>query len=103
MVRAFEGTVKGTPSEKVLLPDNKAYDELPAWVDSTNRRVVVSCDAWPSVDPHKSIAVYELLMKNFFNVLLAKEDLDDISVESDDTFERGLARATIGYFLENYK
>ena len=42
-------------------------------------------------------------MKNFFNVLLAKEDLDDISVESDDTFERGLARATIGYFLENYK
>ena len=32
-----------------------------------------------------------------------KEDLDDISVESDDTFERGLARATIGYFLENYK
>jgi len=103
MVRAFEGTVKGTPSEKVLLPDNKAYDELPAWVDSTNRRVVVSCDAWPSVDPHKSIAVYELLMKNFFNVLLAKEDLDDVSIESDDTFERGLARSTITYFLENYK
>ena len=102
LVRAFEGTVKGTPSEIVLYPDSEEYDKLPAWVDSTNRRTVVSSDAWPSIDPHKSIAYYEVLMKSYLNILLNK-DLDAISVESPDPFERGLARATIGWFMEHYK
>ena len=102
MVRAFEGTVKGTPSELIMYPDSPEYDKLPAWVDKTNRRTVVSCDAWPSLEPHKSIAYYEILMKNYFNILLNK-DLDEISIDSPDTFERGLARATIGWFFENYK
>jgi hypothetical protein len=36
-------------------------------------------------------------------VVYLNKDLDAISVESPDPFERGLARATIGWFLENYK
>lgn len=100
LVRAIEGTVKGTPDHNVIYPDDLLYDQLPDFVNKTNRRIVVSSDAWPSSKPHESIKYYEMLMKNYLNVLLSK-DLDNISLESDNIFERGLYRSTISYFTLN--
>lgn len=102
MVKGIEGTVNGTPAHKVIYPDDPLYDQLPGFVDSRNRRVEVSCDAWPSVNPHKSIAYYEIMMKNYFNVLLNK-DLEEVDLDSDNIFERGLARSTFGYFKSKDK
>ena len=98
LVRALEGTVKGSPSHKVIYTDDRLYDELPDFVNSENRRVLVSCDAWPSVNPKKSIAYYENMIKDYLNVLLTK-DLNEINEDSDNLFERALYRSTIDYFL----
>lgn len=97
LVRALEGTVKGSPAHKIIYPNDELYDELPDFVDSTNRRVVVSCDAWPSINPKKSLAYYENMIRDYFNVLLTK-DLNHISEESDNIFERALYRSTIEHF-----
>lgn len=97
LVRALEGTVRGTPAHKIIYPDDELYDELPDFVDKTNRRITVSCDAWPSVNPKKSLAYYENMIRDYFNVLLTK-DLDDIREDSDNIFERALYRSTIEYF-----
>lgn len=99
LVRAVEGTVKGTPSHNIIYTDDKIYDELPDFVNKSNRRIVVSSDAWPSAKPHESIKYYEILMKNYLNVLLSK-DLNEITIESDNVFERALHRSTIEYFLK---
>lgn len=98
LVRALEGTVKGTPQHTVLMPDDEEYDKLPDFVNKTNRRIVVSCDAWPSVAPAKSIEAYEKLMKNYMHIILSQNNFD---IESDNLFERGLHRSTLSYYLRN--
>lgn len=101
LVRALEGTVKGTPNKKVIFPDDPLYNDIPSFIDATNRRVTVSCDAWPSARPKESIAFYEVIMKNYLNILLVK-DIDNLDPNSDNTFERSLYRSTISYY-ENKK
>jgi alanine dehydrogenase len=97
IVRGIEGTAKGSPEHMVIPIDDELYNEIPDFVDSTNRRVVVSSDAWPSYHPVKSINYYEIMMKDYLSVLLSK-DLSEITVNSDNTFERGLSRATLSYY-----
>lgn len=100
--RVVEGTVNGSPSHYVIYPDDKLYDELPEDVDSRNRRIVVSCDAWPSMDTERSVKYYYGLMKNYVGILLTKNP-DEISGDSDNLFERGLYRSTLTYFESTRK
>lgn len=101
-VKAFEGTVKGTNSQKVFYPDDPEYDKIPAGIETKNRRINVSCDAWPSIHPLESITYYEPIMMNYLNILLTK-DTKDIDGESSNVFERSLYRSTISYFEEKHK
>lgn len=100
--RVIEGTVNGNPSHYVIHHDDPLYDELPKDVDSRNRRIVVSCDAWPGMDPQRSVHYYNGLMKNYVGILLSKEP-EEISEDSDNLFERGLYRATLEYFESKRK
>lgn len=102
MVKAFEGTLKGTYDKRVLYPDDPEYDAIPEGIDRTNRRITVSCDAWPSIHPHTSIAYYEGIMKIYLNLLLTR-DSESFKANSNDCFERSLFRSTISYFDENKK
>ena len=99
--RVVEGTVNGTPSHYIIYPADPLYDELPPEVNSVNRRVVVSCDAWPGMDTQRSVQYYYGLMKNYVGILLTK-DADEISEDSDNLFERGLYRATLKHFDETH-
>ncbi len=98
--RAIEGTLKGSPSKMVIYPDDPGYDELPEGIVTTNRRTTVSCDAWPGVDTERSVQCYCKLMKNYVGILLTKEP-EEISIDSDNMFERALSRSTLKYFEEN--
>ena len=102
MVRAFEGTVKGSPESMVIYPEDPRYEMVPDFVDTTHRRITVSCDAWPSINPAKSLKLYENMIKDYLNVIFTK-DIEDISEESDNIFERGLARSTLKFFFGNRK
>lgn len=67
-----------------------------------NIRIIVSCGAWPSMKPQESIEYYEMLLKNYLNILLTK-DVETISLHSDNIFERGLYRSTLNSFLAKCK
>jgi len=68
----------------------------------TNRRVTVSCNAWPGMDVPRSVQAYYGLMKNYVGIILQKE-YEEISEDSDNLFERGLYRSTYEYFLAHHK
>ena len=98
--RAFEGTVEGNPGKYVIYPDDPYYDEqIPDDIDATNRRIVVSCNAWPGMDTARSVKHYYELMKNYVGIIIAK-DYQDVTLDSDNLFERGLARAKLSYYEE---
>lgn len=95
--RVIEGTVNGDPAHYIIYPDDALYDELPDEIDSTHRRVIVGCDAWPGKDSQRSVRYYFNLMKNYVGILLTKEP-EEISENSDNLFERGLYRGTLKHF-----
>ena len=102
-VKPIEGTVVGSLSKYVIYPDDELYDTLPENIDSKNRRITVSCDAWPGITPKESISHYEGIIKNFLDVLLTK-DTDEIDKDSDNYFERALYRGTLEhYFIQSDK
>lgn len=91
------------PDHFVIYPDDPRYEtEFPDdRIDRTNKRVTVSCNAWPGMDVQRSVKVYFDLMKNYVGLILTKE-YEDISEESDNLFERGLARSTFEYFKAHH-
>ena len=103
LVKGVEGTITGGPHHMVIYPDDPGYAEIEGTVvDSTNRRVTVSCNAWPGIDVPRSVQIYFGLMKNYVGIILTKE-FEDISEDSDNLFERGLYRSTYSYFQEHHK
>ena len=102
-VKGIEGTLVGVPDHKVFYPDDPDYAKLEGTVvDCTNRRVTVSCNAWPGADTPRSVQVYYGLMKNYVGPILTKE-YDDIREDSDNLFERALYRSKLCYFNEHNK
>ena len=103
LVKGVEGTITGGPHHMVIYPDDPGYAEIEGTVvDSTNRRVTVSCNAWPGIDVPRSVQIYFGLMKNYVGIILTKE-FEDISEDSDNLFETGLYRSTYSYFQEHHK
>ena len=102
LVKGIEGTLTGTPGHSVIYPDDPGYDEIADKIDTTNRRVTVSCNAWPGEDVPRSVKVYYELMKNYVGIILQK-DYEEISGDSDNLFERGLYRSTFTYFMDHWK
>ena len=101
-VKPIEGTVLGSLSKMVIYSDDELYDKIPKYISSKNRRTTVSCNSWPGVTPKDSIAYYEVLIKDFLNIILTK-DTDNIDYESDNYFERALYRGTLISFLNKNK
>jgi alanine dehydrogenase len=98
-VKPIEGTVLGNLQSYIIYPNDKRYDALPDGVNSTNKRTTISCDAWPGTTPTESIKFYEILLKDYINVIMSKE-LSNISINSNNYFERALYRGTLNYFLK---
>lgn len=98
-VKPIEGTVLGNLESCIISPDDERYETLPEGINSANRRTTVSCDAWPGTTPMESIKFYEVLIKDYLNVILSKE-LTNINKNSNNYFERALYRGTLNYFLK---
>ena len=102
-VKGIEGTLLGLPGHTVIYPDDPEYSMFEGTsIDATNRRVNVSCNAWPGVDTKRSVQIYYGLMKNYVGLILTKE-YDDIHEDSDNMFERALYRSKLSYFNEHNK
>lgn len=101
-VKAIEGIPTGNLEKYIFEVDDEAYDHMPDGVDTSNRRVVVSCSAWPGIDPVDCMSVYGKQIKGFLNVICNK-DLDYLNENSENLYERSLYRSTLEYFENNKK
>lgn len=96
-VKAIEGIPTGTLDQLVFEIDDSAYDDIESYISTVNRRPVVSCNAWPGVNALESIKLYGRQLLPIIDVLISR-DIDQLSIESKDYYERILVRSSYEYF-----
>lgn len=99
-VKAIEGIPTGTLDKFVIEIDDDLYNNLPKTVNSKNRRLVVSCNAWPGVDAKDCMKLYGRLITPFLDVILSKGPLN-LNGKSKNIYERSLYRSSLDYYLNN--
>lgn len=102
-LKAIEGIPTGTLDHIVFSTNDPIYDSLNDQLEKkmnlVNRRIVVSCNAWPGVDPVASKEIYGRQMLPIIKVLVEHGE-DNLSIDSRDYYERILVRSSYKYFLE---
>ena len=100
-VKGIEGIPTGTLEKYVIEIDDEIYKTIPKEINSSNRRVVVSCNAWPGVDPEDCMRIYGIQILPFLKVLLSK-GTEHLYVESEELYESSLVKASIFYRKVGY-
>lgn len=96
-VKGIEGIPTGSLAHCVIRPQDADYEKIPEGIDKSERRTVVSCNAWPGVYPKDAMGVYGRQLKPFIRLLLEKgTDLDHS--EAASLHERALKKASLEYF-----
>lgn len=101
-VKAIEGIPHGNLDGFAFHPETpEPYGQphIPAGVDTRNRRVTISCNAWPGVVPEACMREYGKKITPYMKLLLQKGFSPDGG--SDDPCERALFRATIPNFEQS--
>jgi alanine dehydrogenase len=96
--KGIEGIPHGDLDRYVFPVDHPAWDELGRCVDTRQRRLALSCSAWPGIDPVDCMRVYGRQVEPVLDVVL-RRPADALDDESDDPTERAVARAEIGRWL----
>lgn len=97
-VKGIEGIPTGNLEKYIIEIDDEIYNTIPKIINSTNRRVVISCNAWPGVDPVSCMTIYGNQILPFLKILLSKRD-EELSIQNDDSYERALVRASLSHYL----
>lgn len=98
-IKAIEGIPHGDLEKYVFEKMDDAYEDIPPQVSTKYRRVTISCSGWPGTLPKQSMKIYEEKLIPFVDILLKKGD--NLTLRSDNPFERGLYRGTLDFFLQN--
>ena len=96
--KGIEGVPHGDLDRYIFPIDHPAWDELDRCVDTRQRRLALSCYAWPGIDPLDCMRVYGRQVESVLSVVL-RRPTEKLDVESDDVIERAVARAEIGRWL----
>lgn len=100
IVKGIEGIPQGSLDQFVFYSDDSAYEELDASVSTEHRRVSLSCYSWPGRHPRACMEVYCAQLEPFLDVLLNRP-ANEWDVASTSLYERALARAELGRWLES--
>jgi alanine dehydrogenase len=92
--KAIEGVPHGTLEHYVFRTNDPVYQPLSEFVNTSNRRVTVSCYSWPGLHPRASMAVYGSQLESILDVVLTKRP-EDWDITSDKHLERSVARAEV--------
>ncbi|HWC69795.1 MAG TPA: hypothetical protein VG993_01405 [Actinomycetota bacterium] len=91
--KGIEGVPHGNLDRYVFPVDHPAWDELDRCVDTRQRRLALSCYAWPGLDPADCMRVYSGQVEPVLDVVIRRPDGADI--DSVDPNERAVARADL--------
>ena len=92
--KGIEGVPQGNLDQYAFAPNDPAYDRLPACVNRTHRRHVVSCYSWPGVHPRACMELYGRQLRPLMRMLLERGGIAHIRPYGR-FFERALARAQL--------
>ncbi len=93
-VKGMEGVPPGSLETWLFHPDHPAYDRLDPRVESTHRRMALSCDAWPGISPKECMEVYSREIQPVLRVLL-ETPADRLDPDHGRLYERAVARAEV--------
>lgn len=96
-VKAIEGIPGGSLDKYVFYTEDKEYLDIPKSVDTTYRRTVVSCNAWPGVSPESCMKLYGLQLTPIIQLLI-KMEKEEFCDNHGDFFARVIHRSTLQYF-----
>ena len=94
LVKGIEGVPHGTLTKYVFPADDPAWDALDPRIDTTHRRLALSCYSWPGLDPVASMRRYGEQIEPFLDVVFGKP-VGTWNPRSDSPYERALARAEV--------
>ena len=79
-------------------PDHRGWDELDHRVDTRQRRLALSCYAWPGIDPVDCMRIYGRQIEPVLAVAL-RGPVEALDPDGGDPYERAVARAELGRWL----
>lgn len=100
-VKAVEGIPTGTLDKMVFYPQDDEYSFIPPGVSTANRRVVVSCNAWPGLNAVECMRLYGKQLTPLVKMLI-RNNIKEVNEHSDSFFMRAAYRGSIEYF-EKYE
>jgi alanine dehydrogenase len=92
VTKGVEGIPHGNLDEWIFPVDHPAWDALDPRIDTTNRRLALSCYSWPGLDPAGSMRLYGAQLEPVLRVILDKPD-GTWELNGPDHEERAVARA----------
>ena len=96
--KGIEGVPHGDLDRYVFPVDDPAWAGLDARVATTERRLALSCYAWPGIEPVDCMRVYGRQIEPVLGVAL-RTPADRLDVDSTDPQERAVARAELERWL----
>ncbi|HET8526500.1 MAG TPA: hypothetical protein VFM81_07665 [Actinomycetota bacterium] len=94
VVKGIEGVPHGSLARYVFEVNDPAWDELDRRVDTTHRRLALSCYSWPGLDPLSSMQRYGRQLEPLVDVIFDKP-VTRWDPRSDSPAERAMARAEV--------
>jgi alanine dehydrogenase len=96
--KGIEGVPQGNLDGYVFPVDHTAWDEIDHGVDTRQRRLALSCYAWPGIEPVDCMRVYGRQIEPVLGVAL-RIPVERLDAESPDPYERAVARAELGRWV----
>jgi alanine dehydrogenase len=100
-VKGIEGVPEGTLDQYVFLPEDPVYDSMDPRIDTTNRRVAVSCYSWPGVEPRACMEVYSKQVEPVLRVILDRP-IEQWDEAHGPHYERAVARAELSRWRRDH-
>jgi alanine dehydrogenase len=98
VTKGVEGVPHGDLDTWLFPVDDPAWDRIDPRIDSSNRRVALSCYSWPGLDPVASMRLYGTQLEPVLDVVLNSSP-DSWDLDSADHQERAVARAEVSRWL----
>lgn len=97
-VKGIEGIPQGNLNQYVFAPDDPAYENIPEYVDTRERRYAVSCYSWPGVFPKACMEIYGNQLAPMLMGILQVHGVAHIDPEGY-YFHRAISRALLSRWI----
>jgi alanine dehydrogenase len=98
-VKGIEGIPQGNLDQYIFMPDDPAYEAIPACVPTQERRLAVSCYSWPGIYPRECMDIYGKQLAPLLNEIAKHRGVANVDPHGS-FFQRALGRAMLSRWRE---